>query len=201
MKRAHTEAGVDKRVRLPIALNILLGEGSRVHKDWGPGGRILYLCLLLSHFKSDAGIIHPVHCLTRADIALFSGPKQLRRGEWKQATRAEIRFRGHKGDQDQVGSVLVRTREMAFGPRSRLESDGGAVAVLVELLSCDDNLSEHVPLAAFKCGSTIKVWDYRQATRALRQIAGQAGLDPKRVSLHNPPPPPFLFLTKFSANI
>ena len=74
---------------------------------------------------------------------------------------------------------------MAFGPSSRLESDGGAVAVLVELLSYDDKLSEHVPLAAFKCGSTIKVWDYRQATRALRQIAGQAGLDPKRVSLHS----------------
>ena len=71
--------------------------------------------------------------------------------------------------------ILVRTRDTAYGPCSRLDADGGAVAVLVELLSYDLTLSEHAPSSAFRIGGTVKVWNYRQATRALRQVASQAG--------------------------
>ena len=79
--------------------------------------------------------------------------------------------------------VLVRTRETAFGPRSRLEADGGAAAVLVELFSSDHTFSKHVPLSAFKKGKLVL--NCREATRALLLIAVRAGVDSKRVSLHS----------------
>ncbi|CAN0217926.1 unnamed protein product, partial [Ectocarpus sp. 4 AP-2014] len=103
----------------------------------------------------------------------------------REATKVEIRFRGHKGDQEQAGTVLVRTREAAFGPLSQLDSGGGAVAVLVELLTSHECLSGHAPLSAFGEKGGVRVWSYREATRAIRQVAVIAGLDPKRVSLHS----------------
>ena len=36
---------------------------------------------------------------------------------------------------------------------------------------------EHAPLSAFRKGITVKVWNCREATGALRQIADRAGLD------------------------
>lgn len=108
---------------------------------------------------NNPGSVHPVHCLPRRDIALFDTDQQLGRAEWHRATRAEIRFRGHKDDQDQLGAVLVLTRDMAGGPCYRWNADGGAVAVLVEPLASDLSLSEHVPLSAVKTGETARVWD------------------------------------------
>lgn len=59
---------------------------------------------------------------------------------------------------------------------------------MLELLSIDrSNLSfsERVPLSAFRAGGKVKIWDYKQATRALREVARLAGMDSKRVSLHS----------------
>lgn len=50
----------------------------------GTGGRVLYLCFLVMFFlgaratemlKDEYGAVHPhpVHCLTRADVAFFTG--------------------------------------------------------------------------------------------------------------------------------
>lgn len=135
--------------------------------------------------QNDAKAVHPIQCLARKDIALSYGERELEQAEWRWATRAKIWFQGHKTDQDQLGTILVRTRDTASGPCSRPDADGDAVAVLVELLSYDCTLPEHTPLSAFRTGETVKVWDYRQATRALRLIAGQKGLDPQLVSLHS----------------
>lgn len=194
IKLAHLAAGSEKRLRLPVGLHELLGASGRRSVERTNGGRVLYRCLLLCYFvgaraheifQSDRGVVHPIHCLTRIDIAFFDGGRQLEQAEWRRATRTEIRFRGHKGDQDQLGVILVRTRDTALGPRSRLDAEGGAVAALVELMSYDLTLSEHAPLSAFRVGEAVKVWNYRQASRALRLIASQAGLDPQRVSLHS----------------
>ena len=65
------------------------------------------LCLGLSCFliarsdeivASSSGVAYSVHCLTRKDVAFFSGNNQLEYVHWRQADKMEINFRGHKGD-------------------------------------------------------------------------------------------------------
>ena len=111
ISRSHTLAGTRPRVRLPILWEMLIA-GQELIPSWGSGGRVVWLCLDLSYFffaRSDevfansSGVVHPAHCLTRGDVAFFSGGSQLRRLEWSEADRVEVRFRGHKGDQAQVG--------------------------------------------------------------------------------------------------
>ena len=139
--RSHVAAGTPKRVRRPISWDSLL-EGQGLTLSWRPGGRVLWLSLALSYFfvaRSDeispAGAVHPVHCLTRRDVALYKGERRLTSLQWHQATSIEVRFRGHKGDQAQQGSVIVRTCDDASGTRSGVGAGGGAVALMVELLS------------------------------------------------------------------
>ena len=117
--RSHVAAGTPKRVRRPIAWDSLL-EGQGLALAWGPGGRVLWLSLAFGYFfvarsdelfASPAGAVHPVHCLTRRDVALYKGERWLTSLQWHQATSIEVRFRGHKGDQAQQGSVIVRTRD------------------------------------------------------------------------------------------
>ena len=70
----------------------------------------------------------------------FSGEEQLEYVRWRQADKIEVRFRGHKGDQDQTGSVSARTRDEVSGPPSGYRADGGAVALLVVgavVMSCN----------------------------------------------------------------
>ena len=50
-------------------------------------------------FASPTGAVHPVHCLTRRDVAMYKGERRLTSLQWHQATSIEVRFRGHKGDQ------------------------------------------------------------------------------------------------------
>ena len=44
--------------------------------------------------------VHSVHCLTRDDITVYAGSTQLQYIRWRQADRVEVRFKGHKGDQE-----------------------------------------------------------------------------------------------------
>ena len=69
-------------------------------------------------FGADSGVVHPVHCLTRGDVAVFATDTQLRDTRGQQPDKVEVWYKGHKGDQDQVGSVRVRTRSEVRGPRS-----------------------------------------------------------------------------------
>lgn len=193
IKRAHTLAGSMALRRLPITLNELLGAGN-AWRDWGPGGRVLYLCLLLGFFvgarahelfKDDGGKVHPSHCLLRGDVAFFAEGRQLDVHDCRFATRVELMFRGHKGDQEQAGTVLVRTRQPHSVCLPRDSGADDAVTVLEELLSCNRGLSEQAPLSAFQEGGKTVIWSYRKATEALRKIAVLAGMDAKRVSLHS----------------
>ena len=130
-------------------------------------------------------MVHPAHCLTRGDVAFFSGDSQLGRLEWSDADRVEVRFRGHKGDQAQVGSVVVRTRSEVRGPRSGLDEGGGAVALMVALLSCHAALPKHAPLSSYRAGKQVRAWGYGQALRALREVVEKSGRNPKEYALHS----------------
>lgn len=94
---------------------------------------------------------------------------------WRQADRIEVHFRGHKGDKKQRGNVGVRTRD-EIGPGYR--ADGGAVALMVELLSC------HPTLPLSSCGREVRVWKYDQALRAFRKTVEKSGRNPKEFALH-----------------
>ena len=83
--RSHVAAGTPKRVRRPISWLAML-EGQGLPSSWGPGGRVLWLSLALDYFfvarsdeifASPAGAVHPVHCLTRRDVALYKGERRL----------------------------------------------------------------------------------------------------------------------------
>ena len=104
--RSHVEAGKRHRVRLPVTRRMLL-DGESSIPAWGIGGRVMWLCLSLSYFlisRSDeifarsSGVAHPVHCLTRKDVAFFSGNNQLECVHWRQADKVEINIRGYKRD-------------------------------------------------------------------------------------------------------
>ena len=81
--------------------------------------------------------------------------------------------------------MLVRTRDACRGPRSKVEADGGAVAILVELLSIHPALPKDAPLSSFRTRQGVQVWGYTQALAALRQIVARNGGDPQEVRLHS----------------
>ena len=152
----------------------------------------MWLCLSLSYsliarsdetFAISSGVAHPVHCLTRKDTTFFSGSNQLECVHWRQADKMEINFRGHKGDQDQIGEVRARTRDEISGPQSGYRADGGAVA-LMELMSCHTTLPDDAPLSSYRIGNEVRVLKYGQTLQAFREILKKSGRDPKDFALH-----------------
>ena len=136
-------------------------------------------------FASPAGAVHPVHCLTRRDVALYKGGRRLASFQWHQATSIEVRFRGHKGDQAQQGSVIVRTRDDASGTRSGVGAGGGAVALMVELLSVYPTMPGSAPLSSYQCGNEVRVWRYPEPLRHFaRWQRGQEMILAKSGSTH-----------------
>ena len=191
--RSQVDQGVRRRVRLPVTWS-MLRDSEDVIQSRGAGGRVMWLCLSLSYFlitrademfASSAGVVHPVHCLTRRDVAFFQGSQQLEYRHWRQADRIEVRFRGHTGDQEQAGDVRARTRDEVHGPRSGYRADGGAVALMVELLSFHPTLPDSVPLSSYRSGREVKVLKYDQALRALREIVESSGRNPQEFALHS----------------
>ena len=136
-------------------------------------------------FASDSGVVHPAHCLTRGDVAFFAGDAQLAYALWTTADKIEVRVRGHKGDQDMIGSVRVRTRDEITGPRSGYRAGGGAVALMVELMSCHRSLPASPPISSYNCGKSVRVLRYGHALRAFRDIAANAGRRPAHFALHS----------------
>ena len=60
-------------------------------------------------------------------------------------------------------SVIVRTRSEVRGPCSELGEGGGAVALMIALLSCFEALPEHAPLSSYRSGRQVSVLGYGQA--------------------------------------
>ena len=104
-------------------------------------------------------------------------------GQWSMADRVEVRFRGSKGDQWRMGAILTRARK---GPPKPVGAGGGAVDLMVELLSCYLFLPPSAPLVAFGCGSgRWSMWTQAQAMRALRQVVSVAGVQLEEYALHS----------------
>ena len=107
--------------------------------------------------------------------------------QWRQATSVQVRFRGHKGDQAQQGSSVIRVRDVSHGPHSQIGAGGGAVALLVELMSCHMALPGNTPLCSFhrEGGAGTAVLGYRRALKAFRQMVELVEDNPKNFGLHS----------------
>ena len=136
-------------------------------------------------FASSTGVVHPVHCLTRRGVAVYKGEQRLTSLQWHQATSIDVHFRGHKDDQPQQGSVIVRTRYDASATRSWVGAGGGAVALMMEFMPVYPTLPESAPLSSYRCGNKIRAWRYPEALAALRQVEAKAGDEPSEVGLHS----------------
>ena len=98
--------------------------------------------------------------------------------QWRLADRVEIHFRGHKGDQE-GGEVRVHTRDEVRGPYAGYRANGGAVALVLELMSCYATLPADAPLSSYRDDRGVKIWKYNETLRALREIVEKSGRDPR----------------------
>ena len=154
----------------------------------------MWLCLTAMYFfllrademfASDKGVVHPVHCLTRGQIAFRRGDRQLEYMDWSEAESVEVLYRGHKADKLQEGTVRERTKDEVYGPRSGYGTGGGAVALMVELMSRHPTLPDHAPLSSYRDGRYVKVFRRKEGHEVFERGSGEFGTRPEtlRVAL------------------
>ena len=126
---------------------------------------------------------HETYCLRRADVAFFRGNIQLTVAQWSTADHVEVRFRRSKGDQLRKGAVVTHARK---GPSLRVGEGGGAVDLIIELMSCYLFLPSSAPLVACGVGNgRWSMWTQHQATVALRKVVALAGVRAEEYALHS----------------
>ena len=99
-------------------------------------------------FAADPGVVHSARCLMRSDVAFYGDGRQLQLQylRWRLVGRVDVSIEGHKGDQERVGSVRVRTRTEVRGSKSSFRVYGGDIAFMLELMSCVSGLPDHASL-------------------------------------------------------
>ena len=129
------------------------------------GGRVAWIgltltCLLLltasELFAKDDGSVHAVYGLRMGVVAFYEGERQVKEGSSPDVDTVEVRFRGSKGDQGRIGTVLVRTRV-----------DRGRGSETVELMQELYRIHEgrpDLPLMVYRSDGSWKVWTRGQAT-------------------------------------
>ncbi len=94
-----------------------------------------------------------------------------------------MRVRCSKGDHFCQGAVVSR---VSSSPGVVSVREGGAVALMVQLLVEYMSLAPDAPLASYLHDDGIRsVWTQAQATRALREIVATAGMPPNEFALHS----------------
>lgn len=174
---------------------VLLGRNP--HPDVRPRGEGFVVVLMPEFFSDDEMgrnvrrrfcAVHPVLCLAQGDVAVYGNGIQLGNARWQQADKVEVRFTGHTGAQKQIRSVRVPTRNDVRGLRSSFGVNGGAVALVLELMSCFSCVPEHAPLSAYRCGKAVrKAVRHGRAFRAIKQVVAKSGRNPEEVALHSLP--------------
>ena len=189
--RLHADVGNQATVRRPVSWGMLLA-GEKLIPTWRAGGRVLWLALCASFclltrasemFSGNSITSSRDYCLRRADVAFFRGNIQLTVAQWSTVNRVEVRFRGSKGEQLRKGAVVTRVRK---GPSMRVGEGGGAVDLMIELMSCYLFLPSLAPLVAFGVGNgRWSMWTQHQATAALRKVVALAGVRAEEYALHS----------------
>ena len=94
-------------------------------------------------------------------------------------------FEGRIGDQEQIGSVCVRTRDEVCGSRLSCRAGGGAVALRLELMSCFLGLPDHSRLASYQLDSSVRVVRYGRALRAIKEVVVTPRCNPNEFAFHS----------------
>ncbi len=170
----------------------MLLAGEKLIPTWRAGGRVLWpalcasFCLLTrasEMFAETRLRVHETYCLRRADVAFFCGNIQLTVAQWSTADHVKVRFRGPQGDQPRKGAVVTHVRK---GPSTRVGEGGGAVDLMIELMSCYLFLPSSAPLVAFIVGNgRWSMWTQHQSTKALRKVVALAGVRAEEYALHS----------------
>ena len=80
-----------------------------------------------------------------------------------------MRLDAHKGDQEQMGSVRVRTRPEVRGSMSSFRVDDGAVSLtMLELTACFPSIPDHAPFSSYRSGKSARAVRYGRALSALQ---------------------------------
>ena len=95
-----------------------------------------------------------------------------------------MRFKGHKDDQKQIGSIRVRTRNEVRGSNSSFRVDGGAVALMLELMSCFSSLPDHASFSSYRYGKSVGVMRYGRALRAIKEVVAKSSHNADEFALH-----------------
>ena len=88
-------------------------------------------------------------------------------GEVQVGDRVDVRFKGHMGDQEQMGSVRVRTRTEVRDLKSSFMVYGGVVALMLGLMSCFFSLPDHAPHSSYRGVKSLRVVRYGRTLRAV----------------------------------
>ena len=173
--RSHVAAGTPRRVRLPFSFG-MISTGEINIPSWGPEGNVLWLCftfelfsvgtIVHETFATDSEGVHSVHCLMRGAVAFYADGTQLESMRWIQGNRVGTRFKGHRGDQEQMRSVRVQTRTEVRGSKSSFRLDGGTVALKLELTSWFSSLPDRALLSSYRGGKSVRVVRYGRDLRA-----------------------------------
>ena len=79
----------------------------------------------------------------------------------------------------------MRTRDEVRGSRSSYSTDGGAVALVLEMMSCLQDLPDRTPLASYGFGSSARIVRHGRALRAVKEMVVESGRNPDEFALHS----------------
>ena len=143
------------------------------------------LCRASEIWAYGNGLVHADFCLTRRDLAFFSGAFQLAWEERRSADRVEVTFRASKSDSKRLGSIVTRTRVTKGKGRFWDVESLGALEILLDLLDLHPELSRSAPLMQTRTATGWKVITRTVATKALRRMLSSLGRDPTQYALHS----------------
>ena len=194
ISRAHAATGTPRRVRRPVSWDMFL-QGEYSISTQGQGGRVLWLCLGMSLFfffnarseevvARDGGAVHPTPGVTLADVASYDGKNLLGCLKWRQADRVEVRFRGHKGDQAGVCSIVIE--HVTRSAESVRDCDRTEPLSLLWWNCCRvAPFFPNTPLSSYRCKGNVVTWQYGWAMNALRYIVWESEGKPEGFAWHS----------------
>ena len=125
-------------------------------------------------FAADSGVVYPVHCLTRRDVALTSTVRSWETRDGSRHTRLMCRFKLPRVDS-----------ERGAGAESSLRADGGAVALVLELLSLFPGFPDHASFSSYPSGIAVIMIRYDRALRAVKKVVAKSSRNPDEFAVHS----------------
>ena len=162
----------------------MLLAGETLIPAWRNVGRVLWValcasfCFLARAFKTfaETGRVSAKRIVHGGQTWLSFAVLKVQLGvaQWSRADRVEVQFRGSKGDQLRKGAVISR---VWVGSSRPVGAGGGAVDLMLELVSCYSFLPSSAPLVAYGSGGgSCSMWTKQQASVALREVVALAAV-------------------------